>query len=294
MINISKSNPKGIVWIASYPRSGNTWVRAFLHALLQITANPTVSDIDIGDVGKWSVSERALSRYTPLLGKPAASATPAEIAAVRPRVQANIATAAPGIVFVKTHNANGRDFGVPLINTSASAGAIYLVRNPLDVVISYAAFSGATIDKAIETMALRGWCIESTTDTARVVTGSWTENVASWTDHPNAAVLVLRYEDLVATPEKTFGRIARHLRMKPNPRQLRRAIEITSFDSLRAKEAASGFAEKPKTAETFFRAGRIGEWRERLAADQIAAVVASHGRMMERFGYLPDEAGATS
>ncbi|MCB1488935.1 MAG: sulfotransferase domain-containing protein [Bauldia sp.] len=292
MINVSKANPKGIVWIASYPRSGNTWVRAFVHALTQIIANPNVADIGLGSVDKWSVSERLLSRYTPFLGKPAAIATPAEIAAVRPRVQTSIAMAAPGVVFVKTHNANGRDHGVPLINKAASAGAIYLVRNPLDVAISYAHFSNASIDEAIRTMAIPSWCIESTADTARVVTGSWTENVASWTDHPNPAVLVMRYEDLVATPEKAFGRIARHLRLKPNPKQLRRAIDMTSFDSLRSKEETSGFAEKPRTAESFFRAGRIGEWRERLTGEQVAAVVATHSRMMERFGYLPDEASA--
>ncbi|SDB41705.1 sulfotransferase domain-containing protein [Bauldia litoralis] len=289
MINVSKDNPRGIVWIASYPRSGNTWTRAFINGLTRIMEDPDAEDIDLGSVSQWSVSERLLTRYTPFLGKPATAATPAEIAAVRPRVQASIAAAAPGIVFVKTHNANGKDFGVPLINKAASAGAIYIVRNPLDVAISYAAFSNASIDEAIKTMATEGWGIQSTAESARVISGSWSQNVASWTDHPNPAVLAVRYEDMLDRPDSTFARIARHIRLKPNNSQIRRAVAMTDFDRLRAGEEKSGFAEKPNTADTFFRAGRAGQWQETLSPEQVATIVADHGRMMARFDYLPPE-----
>ncbi len=289
MINLSEANPRGIVWIASYPRSGNTWTRAFINGLTRIMANPEAEDIELSGVGDWSVSERLLTRYTPFLRKPASAATAAEIAAVRPKVQASIAATAPGIVFVKTHNANGNDHGVPLINKAASAGAIYIVRNPLDVAISYAQFSNASIDETITTMATEGWGIETTPDKARVISGSWSQNVASWTDQSNPAVLAVRYEDMVDRPDKTFTRIARHLRLKPDGEQIRRAIAMTSFDRLRAAEASAGFAEKPKTAESFFRQGRAGQWRERLSPEQIAAIIATHGRMMARFDYLPEE-----
>ena len=88
--------------------------------------------------------------------QPDSAFTDAEIAATRPRVQAGIVKALGRPVFVKTHNANARDHGFPIINMAASAGAVYIVRNPLDVAISFAAFSATTIDEVIGSMGTPG------------------------------------------------------------------------------------------------------------------------------------------
>ena len=139
------------------------------------------------------------------------------------------------------------DYGHPIINMAVSAGAVYVVRNPLDVVISFAHFSGKTIDETIESMATPGFGVRTTRDYVRIVTGSWTENVGSWTARPHPAVLVVRYEDLIADPTKHFGAVARHLLMAPTDEQLEKAIDMTGFERLRQKEAAAGFVERPDT-----------------------------------------------
>jgi len=288
MIVLSKNNPKGIIWIASYPRSGNTWTRAFINALAHVIRDPGFTEVDINRIEEGSAAESKAELYTQLLGKPAHRATDAEIAAARPRVQAAIVRAKTGPVLIKTHNAQAMDFGHPLINMGVSAGGVYIVRNPLDVAISFAHFSGKSIDEAIEAMATPGFGVRTTRDHVRTVTGSWSENVGSWTARPHPAVLVVRYEDLAADPRKHFGAIARHLLMAPTDEQLERAIDMTGFERLRKKEAETGFGERPDTTSQFFRAGRAGQWRDTLTEAQVARVVAAHKPLMRKFGYLPD------
>jgi hypothetical protein len=99
---------------------------------------------------------------------------------------------------------------------------------------------------------------------------------------------VVRYEDMVDQPTQAFAAIARHLLMTPTDDQLARAVALTDFARLRAREEADGFKEKPATsAEPFFRQGRSGQWRERLTQEQVERIVAAHGPVMRRFGYWP-------
>jgi len=290
MIVLSKNNPKGIIWMASYPRSGNTWTRAFVNTLSHLISDPGFEDIDINRLEEDSASESKADLYSQVLGKPAHRASPAEIASARPRVQAAIARQLNRPVFIKTHNANAVDHGFPIINMGASAGAVYIVRNPLDVVISFAAFSGQTIDHAIEAMATPGYGVNTSRTHVRVITGSWSENVGSWTARPHPAIHVVRYEDLMADPLRSFGGVARHLLMTPSEEQVARAVELTGFERLKAKEAAAGFAERPDTTTQFVRAGTSGQWRNTLSEAQVERMVAAHRPLMARFGYLPEGA----
>ncbi len=292
MINLDEDKPQGIIWIASYPRSGNTWTRAFINALLNVMRNPDFDSVDINRIEEGGAVENAAALYPRFLGKPVAMATEAEIAKARPSVQAALARSAGRPIYLKTHNANGMDHGAPLINMQVTAGAIYIVRNPLDVVISYAAFSNASIDDVIERMATRGWGIRRSNDKGhervRVIQGSWSENVGTWSDRPNPIILVVRYEDMIEKPERAFTRIARHLRLKPGREELRKAIAMSSFDQLRAREAADGFVERSeRSADQFFRAGKAGQWRDVLDDAQVARMVKAHKPLMRRFGYLP-------
>ena len=139
-------------------------------------------------------------------------------------------------------------------------------------------------------MATPGWGIRTSRTNVRVVTGSWTENVGSWTARPHPAILVVRYEDLVADPMQHFGKVARHLTMQPTEEQLARAVELTGFERLRAKESVAGFVERPDTTNEFFRVGKSGQWRSKLTPEQVERVVTAHRPLMKRFDYLPDPA----
>jgi hypothetical protein len=98
----------------------------------------------------------------------------------------------------------------------------------------------------------------------------------------------MRYEDLLAEPSETFAALARHLLIDFTPRQLRKAIERSSFARLQAQEREKGFRERPKVSvQNFFREGRAGQWKEVLTPAQVERIVQDHGEQMRRFGYLP-------
>jgi hypothetical protein len=209
------------------------------------------------------------------------------VAAARPKVQADIAVGSAGPVMIKTHNALIDYLGAPLVNRAVSAGAVYVVRNPLDVAISLAHFRGFSVDAAIDEMATAGAATETNDDDVYFVTGSWSENVASWTGQPTTAIFPVRYEDMLASPTETFTAIARHVRMPVVPDQIAHAIDLTRFDRMQSAEQAKGFLEKPPHVDRFFREGRAGQWQEVLSDAQVERVVAAHGQQMARFGYLP-------
>ena len=298
-----KADPKQpcIVWIASYPKSGNTWTRIFLYHLERIMNGRPREKDELNQVSLHVPYEaRQVRLFEKFLGRPIQTATHRQVAAVRPRVQAAIAENAGRMVLLKTHCLLGPAFGVPLISPDVSAGAIYLVRDPRDVVVSLAAHFSLPIDEAIAMAGSHYGDKAGARDKAYEVWGTWSEHVNSWTARPHDAVLVVRYRDLVANPLEQFAAIARHLRWQPTPQQLAAAVELSSFDMLSKLEAKRGFRERAKQQERFFRKGKVGDWRRALTQAQANRIVTTHGAVMARFGWRDeavisvDERGAAS
>ena len=198
-----------------------------------------------------------------------------------------------GPVYIKTHNAIANVDGFPAINLAITLAVVYIVRNPLDVAVSYAHFLGMPYDEIIAYMADPGSIIEKSERNVHEFLSSWRHHAASWMSIADQPVLLLRYEDMLAEPERSFGRLASFLRLKPDADKLRRAIEKSSFAEMARQEEQNGFNERPKTSAKFFRSGSAGQWREALSASQISAVIAAQGPMMMRFGYLAEDCGGT-
>ena len=283
----TKTQPKGIIWLASYPRSGNTWTRNFLYNLLSIVDGRDRGGHDINRLSDTSVWDIAGVRFERVLGKPLVAATRPEIARARPDVQKRIADGANGPVLVKTHNALVLDRGVPTINMGVTAGAVYIVRNPLDVVISYAHHFSTELDEAIRLMGLQGAETDHGESAAYEVYGSWSENVMSWTHKPHKSILLLCYEDMLARPRETFRKLADHLLIVATDAQIDMAIQRSDFKIAQAQEKEKGFRERPTQSKAFFREGRADQWREALTAPQIARLIADHREQMLRFSYVP-------
>jgi hypothetical protein len=278
----------GIVWIASYPKSGNTWARAFLHNLVKLR-NGEGDEQDINEMARFSTWDVDKKRFAGFLGfEPDNTAHRCEIAATRHAVQQQIADSTPGLIFIKTHNSLVMDRGHSTINFAVTAGAVYIVRNPLDVAISYAHHVGLGIDQTIEAMSLTDAESRGRDDAVYEVIGSWSQHVGSWTRNTHRALHVMRYEDMLADPQKAFAALAQHLLLNPRRRHLAKAIEHSSFARLQAQEKEKGFRERPPTAsQNFFREGRAGQWRDVLTPAQVDRIVRDHGEQMQRFGYLP-------
>lgn len=284
----SAETKPGIVWIASYPKSGNTWTRTFLHNLAKIMCGED-EEQDINTLGRFSTWEVRKKYYAEALGFEPTDDHRTEIASVRHAVQQRIADETEGLVFVKTHQAMVIDRGHSTINFEVTSGAIYIVRNPLDVAISYAHHMGRSIADAIQAMAAEGVETPVTDKAVYEVHGSWSQHVLSWTRKPHPAIYVMRYEDMLAEPEKTFAALVRHLLLDATPAQLAEAFDRSSFRKLKEQEAKDGFRERPVQADRFFREGKAGQWREVLTPEQIERIVRDHGEQMRRYGYLPLE-----
>ncbi|MEX2648692.1 MAG: sulfotransferase domain-containing protein [Alphaproteobacteria bacterium] len=278
-----------LIWLASFPKSGNTWLRVFLLNLLRNPATPT----DINNLTKLTAVDGLADWYRHVDPRPPTELNLEEVAKLRPRVHQFMTTIFPDNVFVKTHSALMSDFGVPLITLEVTAGAIYVIRNPLDVAVSYSHHLAKSIDATIALMGRKGARTENIEGWVSEVIGSWSENVETWTARPHPTLHVVRYEDMKAETLKTFGGIARFLGLEPPRDRLERALRLSSFKVLQEQERRHGFVEKSKVAERFFRAGEVGQWRTALSVDQVERIVADHGAQMARYGYLPTDRGGT-
>ncbi len=180
--------------------------------------------------------------------------------------------------------------GHPTINLGVTSGAIYVVRNPLDVASSSADFMGTGLDQAITLMATD--YLEMPHDPERnnvsIFSGSWSQHVASWTGRTNERLHVVRYEDMVDKPSATFASVARFLGLKTSRQRLLRAIRNSSFRTLQSQESAGGFKERSEHQKKFFRRGKAGGWKDELSESQVQRICEAHGEQMKRFGYLPE------
>jgi hypothetical protein len=272
-----------IIWLASYPKSGNTWVRAFLANLYADRGEP----VPLNELSRYCDDDSLPERYSELAGQPSDTLDFATISRLRPQVHALIADASDRSVFVKTHNMSGSSEGYPLHNPDVGAAAICVVRNPLDVVVSMVHSFGLSADEVIDYLGNEGVATENDALHVSQLLGSWSQHVASWTTEAAPRLLVLRYEDLLEKPAKNFGKIANLVAQGIDRARVERAIRNSGFQSLAMLERRDGFVERSAKAKHFFRAGRAGQWRTALTREQIQRVVTDHREQMARFKYVP-------
>ena len=273
-----------IIWLASYPKSGNTWTRAFLLHLFMNPKEPFSPD----EVGQMSPIDTSRHWFEAVAGGSSATWDEKKVASLRSAAQREIIKHAPDSIFVKTHCALVNWHGNPVIDFSLTAGAIYIVRNPLDIVASYAAHSGGSLDQIIKVMNDKDHVLPGVEKQVPHFIGSWTQHVLSWTARPNPALHVMRYEDMLERPTETFGNLVKFLGLNTPEDRLDRALRFSSFDTLRQLEAKHGFNERTDRQEKFFRAGKTGGWRDELTDAQARKIVEAHRPQMTRFGYVPD------
>ena len=289
------SGRRRIVWLASYPRSGNTWTRALLANLLSAADEPvSVNRIAVGaDLDSYDREE-----FEEWTGASSGSCTDDEADLLRPafhRARAARADAhRPGEggrpLFGRVHDAFHRNrAGEWLFPDDATAGAVYVLRNPLDVAVSWAFFSGREdFARSIAMLNDCGACLAGRGALQlRQRLLDWSGHVRSWTAAP-FPVLVVRYEDLLADTVGQLRGIVRFLRLEgaADEGRLRRAAAFSSFARLREREDREGFrGHRWNHRHPFFRSGKSGVWRRHLTPAQARLVVHAHAGTMAAFGY---------
>ncbi len=282
------NDSKKIVWLASYPKSGNTWFRIFLSNLLRKTIKPA----DINDLYATPIASNRIL-FDEITGLSSADLTPDEIDCLRPEVYKHASRESSELFFQKIHDAwHPTSSGVPMIPQDVTKCVIYIIRNPLDVAISFSNHLNKTLNKTVSIMSDMSFALCSKPDQLNIQLQqrllSWSGHVHSWVDESNLPILVLRYEDMKENTFNEFSKAVKFMELNATDEEIRLAIEFSDFKEMQKQEAESGFSEKPIGASTFFRKGLTGGWRSELSPDLVKNICNSHFEIMRRFGYLSE------
>ena len=279
-----------IYWLASYPKSGNTWMRILLTNYLRNADEP--ADINSLDGGPIASARQAFDDH---VGLEASDLTQDEIERYRPFVYDQISEQAKEPLYLKVHDAfTYTPYGYPLISKTATAGVIYLLRNPLDVAVSFAHHSASSAERMVQKMGEADFAFvdrpRQLYNQLRQRLLTWSGHVTSWVDEPGLRMLVVRYEDLKADTLAGFREVVRFCGLEDDPPRLEKAVRFSQFEQAQKQEKEHGFGEKMAGSDAFFRKGQVGSWREELTPELAQKLIADHAAVMKRFGYL-DENG---
>lgn len=257
-----------IIWLASYPKSGNTWMRSLLaHYFMPKGAAP-----DINNLRQFTTGDGRVDFYAAAAGGEYKAQSIEDWVRVRRKALRLIAGSKPNHHFVKTHCQGIEFMGEALIPNEVTAAAIYILRNPFDVAISYARHMSKGVGEAVELMERRDNIMGSPHHVYDVL-GRWDEHIDTWANARGLAVHVVRYEDLLTKPGPTMRQLLDgFLKVKVDAPKLAYAIKSTSFEAMRRQEERLGFRERPEGMAQFFARGQAGAWRDEMTAAQVARV----------------------
>jgi len=256
-------------WLASYPKSGNTWFRIFLANLLF----PERAPVDPNKLPISNLIGSAREPFQEILGFKTSLLTSEESACLRPMVDSYIASCWSGSLCLrKTHDAyTGLPNGEPLMGQGPDYKALYILRDPWDVAVSAANHWSLSIDEAVERMCDSRRRTHQDRDINEQFPQhllSWSEHALSWLRSP-LELCVIRYEDMHEDALATFRKAIRFLGLEHDDQSLLKAIKASEFKRLQRLETEKGFVETPRFGTTFFRKGIKGEGLSRLTDSQI-------------------------
>ena len=276
-----------IYWLVSYPKSGNTWCRIFLLNYVFDNAEP----IDINNLGDVPpVSARFF--IDQFWGIDSSELTNDEIVDLRKEALLKMNKDIENIKIIKVHDSFPLEKDHNFFSEDITAGVIYIVRNPFDVVVSFANHLNESIDKVVNYIADDNFCLDSfenkISNQFPQKLLSWSGHVKSWSERFKGRIYIITYEDLYKKTEETFTKLIRFLNVDFDEVKLKRAIELSSFSLINQQEINYGFKEKsPKTKE-FFREGKIGTWKKHLTELQKEKIINDHYEVMLKLNYFTE------
>jgi len=238
-----------IVWLASFPKSGNTWFRCFLSALIEGLVDINLLNTD----GIFS----SRIRFDTTFDIDGRLFDEQEVKNRMPKVIRYFAEQSYKLLFCKIHDAYSiNQKNQPIIPSDVTHKAIYIIRNPLDVVSSYADHNHCSKDRAIEIMNNPSGYNARQKNGLNIniqlpqLTYSWSGHVKSWHAQDKIDVITVRYEDMKSEAQTTFSRVVAELGLEVAQSQIAQAIELTNFEKLKKAEETEGFKEKSTKSDS--------------------------------------------
>ena len=283
-----------IIWIASYPKSGNTWLRAL------------ISSYYYSEKGLFNQSSLTnISQFPQAMYFKSFNYDPRVVTdTVKFWISAQeIINKDKKLKFFKTHNAFGKVNGYDFTNSSNSLGGIYIVRDPRNVITSVKNHYDLDDDRAIKWMANKNNYIYDVEKVKEVGYGdfqfisSWDTNYKSWKVQNKIPIKFIKYEDL---NEQTYSVVLDIIKFinkltnnsnKINKNKLKNALNSTSFEKLKKKEKTHGFSEAVSSITTnekitFFNLGPKNDWKKILNEDLKNRINRTFEKNLKELSYI--------
>ena len=289
---------KHIFWISSYPKSGNTLIRAIISALF-FSRNGKFQLDQLKHTGQFERRDR-LNLIKKINEEEFFNLDQLKILSkywltLQNKENMKIEK---GFGFIKSHSSYVSMFNNWFTTLNNTAGYIYIIRDPRDVAISWSKHANLSYDESINFMLNFNSCIEWAQTNSKLpdnikpktFLSSWDEHVLSWTkNNLDVPKLILKYEDLIDKKEEVVKIIIKffekNFKVKFNSDNeiIANIVESTSFKKLKSEESKYGFDEASSGA--FFRKGEKNQWKNELTVEQIARLENKFRDFINKFSY---------
>jgi hypothetical protein len=284
-----------IVWLASYQKSGNTLLRSMLASYF--FSSDGVFNFDL---------IKNIKQFPDInLFKDSEINTDDEDEVIKNyiKVQEKISKK-NSFQFLKTHSYLFNFYNkYPFTNLENSLGVIYIVRDPRNVVTSFANFQNLSVENAANIMINQIFIggdknSKRPHDQIKVWTGNWSNHYNSWKSFKeNKKYLLIKYEDLINKKETTFLNILKfihklkNIKFLINQKKFKNVLTSTSFENMKKLETEKGFVEASineltKKKIRFFDLGHKRDWNNTLDAEIKKKLENSFRKEMIELGYL--------
>ena len=278
-----------ILWLASYPKSGNTLLRSFLSTYFFSKDGNFNFDL-LRNIKQYPNNKLFLELGVDISNRH-------EIAKNHLNAQKLINQNKKSFQFWKTHSSFVKMDGYSFTDLNNTLGVIYIVRDPRDVVISYSHHNNQTIEQTLKMINQNYILGAEIKDSIPVYLGSWSYNYNSWKVFKNInKYLLIKYEELVLNDEKYFEKILLFIKniskmdFDISEKKIKKVLEEIKFEKLKKLEKEKGFHESKKDDKgntiNFFRSGKTKQWKNNLDLKTKNMIEEVCQKEMKELGYL--------
>jgi len=271
------------IFLASYPKSGNTWLRAIITSALIKEKKFSLDDL------KKILLLSSKKNFKNFKNIKYSNDKDVDFDWMSENIincQKYLNKTNQDFNIYKTHSVRHRKF----TNETVNMGFIYIVRDPRDIVISLSHFAGGSLDRSIDEM-LYSKKLMTRSNGAKELLSTWNLHTKSWLEYINVSRLFINYEDLINKTEENIIQIFNFLnkiiynKFIPTKIDIKKIVQETSINNLKKEERLFGFNEASKYSR-FFRSGRTEQWKDILSLGQIKLIEKELYPMMKQFNYL--------
>ncbi len=274
-----------IVWLTSYPKSGNTWIRSFLCSYFFLNLKEDSFNFDIlKNIPSFPNKNLFLSHGINLKNFEDVAKS---WLLIQKKINSN-----NKINFLKTHHSYTTLNNYHFTDKNNTLGAIYLVRDPRDVLISYSKHLNKTIEETLKLITSDNHIgyLQDDGNITGDVRGSWSLHYNSWKNFNLREKIIIKYEDLINKPFESFYNIISYLntlfKLEIDEKKIEECMKITNFENLKKLENLNGFKEQHNKNSPFFNTGKINQWKNKLDKKIIQTVNNKFEKEMTELKYI--------